>query len=85
MKKEDKRQNDPNEVQLDFEPFFELLKEQGISQNALKMKHDISGATLSRMKHRYNMTLASLGRLMKILDEEDLNRFVRITYRKKKK
>ncbi len=85
MKKENRNRNDdPNEVQLNFEPFFELLKESGMSQNALKIDYEISGATLSRMKHGHNMTLASLGRLMKILGNGDLNRFVKINYRKRK-
>ena len=83
MKKEN-RSDDLNEVQLSFEPFFELLKESGMSQNALKIRYEISGATLSRMKHGHNMTLASLGRLMKILGSNDLNRFVKIKYRKRR-
>ena len=85
MKKEIRnRSEDFNEVQLSFEPFFQLLKENDLSQNALKINYEISGATLSRMKHGRNMTLASLGRLMKILGVADLNRFVKITYRRRK-
>jgi|P1105metagenome_2_1110788.scaffolds.fasta_scaffold57360_1 hypothetical protein len=85
MKKEIRnRSEDFNEVQLSFEPFFQLLKENELSQNALKIDYEVSGATLSRMKHGRNMTLASLGRLMKILGTSDLNRFVKITYRKRR-
>ena len=71
-----------NEVSLDYEPFFESLSKRGLSQNKLKMDYDVSAATLYRMKHANNMTLATAGRLMKIAGIDDLNQFVKLYIRK---
>ena len=72
------------EVKMDYTPFYKLLEEAGISQNQLKEKYDISAATLSRMKNGRNMTVETLGKLMQILEINDLNQMVTITYKKRK-
>ncbi len=70
-----------NEINLDYAPFYRSLAKAGISQNQLKTQYEISAATLSRMKHGCNMTLACVGRLMKILGTEDPNKIVKFKIR----
>ena len=80
-KEELKDSEDINEVMIDYSPFFETLEELGISQNQLKEKYDISSQTLHRMHHNTNMTIATCGRFMKILNIDDINKIVRIRYK----
>ena len=75
------KEDNINEITLDFQPFYDSLARAGISQNRLKTRYEISGATLNRMKHGHNMTLASIGRLMKILGTDDLNDIVILSAR----
>lgn len=78
MKKEDK---EINEVSMDYKPFFKNLKNNGLSQNRLKEEYEISSATLQRMKRGQNMTLATAGRLMKIIGIDDINEFVNLFFK----
>ena len=73
------------DVKMDYSPFFESLKEAQLSQNQLKENYDISAATISRMKNGRNMTVETLGKLMQILEIDDFNKMVTISYKKKKK
>ena len=70
-------------IELDYSPFFKKAKEIGLNTYQLKLEHDVSAATLSRMKNNRNMTLDTAGRLMKIIGTNDLNEFVKIKFRKR--
>ena len=66
---------------MDYKPFFKNLKKNGLSQNRLKEEYEISSATLQRMKRGQNMTLATAGRLMKIIGIDDINEFVNLFFK----
>ena len=67
-----------SEIIISYEPFFRYLKERGISQNYLLHVHDLSHGMLDRMRKGGNMTLVSIGELLKTLQETDLNKIVEI-------
>lgn len=61
---------------IDFSPLWKTMKEKNISQYKL-LKSGIDNKTLDSLKKNNNITLLTLYKLSKILDEKDLNKIVR--------
>lgn len=53
---------------ISFEPFWETLRNKGITTYQLTVKMGISSHTLSRIKHNRPMTTAMLDRLCEVLE-----------------
>ncbi len=68
-----------NEVEFDFTPFFDLLDERDISQSSLIKRDIVSPAMLGRLRHNENITVATLGRLMNVLDVADSGKIVELS------
>lgn len=61
---------------IDFSPLFSTMEEKGISQYRL-LKEGIDNKTLDSLKKNNNITLLTLEKLARILDEKDLNKIVK--------
>ena len=66
-------------IKFDYIPFFQTLKEKGISQNKLITEHEVSNALMDRLRHNKNMTMLTLVELMRILDITDVSKVVNIS------
>ena len=67
-----------NEVEFDFGPFFELLRQKGIGMKDLVAEDTISAAVLHRMMRNENITVATLACLMKRLGVKDVGKIVKL-------
>ena len=65
-----------NEVEFNFVPLFDLLDEKEISQSSLIRRDIVSPAMLGRLRHNENITVATLGRLMEVLDVKKCDRIM---------
>lgn len=61
---------------IDFSPLFSTMEEKGISQYRL-LKEGIDNKTLDSLKKNNNITLLTLEKLARIIDEKDLNKIVK--------
>lgn len=48
---------------ISFEPFWEMLDEQGISIYSLEYDYEFNPAEISRLKHNHNFTLKFINRI----------------------
>lgn len=55
---------------ITYEPFWNTLKEKGISQYTLINNHDITTSLLNRLRKNMNISTHTIDRLCKILDCE---------------
>lgn len=74
-----------NRLSFSYAPFFETLKEKGLSQNRFMLEHELSNALLDRIRHDKNMTLLTLLDILSYLDESDLSKIVEIIIEEEKK
>jgi hypothetical protein len=61
-----------------YRPFFETLKEKGISQNKFMLDNELSTAVMDRLRHNKNMTLMTIMDLMGMLGVKDMKKIVEI-------
>ena len=64
---------------ISYKPFWETLKRKGISTYALIYKHNVSSATISRIKNGGGITTAKLDDLCRIINcrIEDIIEYVK--------
>lgn len=55
---------------ITYEPFWNLIKENGISTYTLIHKHGVSSSTINRLKHDKPVTTTTINDLCRILDCE---------------
>ena len=53
---------------IDYSPFWETLKDRGLSWNRLVQEHDVNPSTLHRIKHNKTITTDTIDRLCDILN-----------------
>ena len=56
-----------NKIMISYAPFWQTLQKKGVSTYALIHKHDISSATIDRMKKGNGISTAKLNDFCKIL------------------
>lgn len=63
---------------ISYEPFWRTLKEKGVSTYALIFKHNISAATIDRMKKGNGISTVKIDDFCKILDckVEDIIQYI---------
>ncbi|MBR0418093.1 MAG: hypothetical protein IJI66_02880 [Erysipelotrichaceae bacterium] len=66
-----------NEVCLDYSPFFQLMEEKGLTYRELRAR-GLSPMLMKRMREGKNMTIAMVGRVMKIMGVRDVKQIVRM-------
>lgn len=66
------------ELLISFEPFWETLKKKGVSTYTLIKKHNISSATIARMKKGDGISTMKIDDFCKILNcnVEEIIRFI---------
>lgn len=62
---------------ITYDPFWETLKQKGITQYKLLNDYNFSHGTLSALKQNKSITMATLNSLMNMLEIEDVTQIIR--------
>ncbi|MCR4855487.1 MAG: helix-turn-helix transcriptional regulator [Erysipelotrichaceae bacterium] len=71
-----------DQAYYDYSPFFEWIREKGISIYRLRKNSDFPEKGVDRMKKGENLTIETLVRIMYVVEATDLAQIVRITFRR---
>lgn len=70
--------NGEDNIMISYEPFWETLKQKGVSTYVLITKHNISSATIARMKKGGGISTMKIDDFCRILhcNTEDIIRYI---------